>query len=119
MNFCILSFFFHQYPGLFVIDVLIGAVGQGNNLSYSLVEFSLLIKSGNVVAGGDKISQQLGLSALWTESVIETFAQEASTATGDIDNLANDIRIYPLSEIIGVQVDIVYRVAELCGVVVA
>ena len=84
-------FLFRQYPGLFLINILIGAIGQGHYLPHRLVEFALLVQIGDSVATGDKFLDKLLFSACRGKPVVKALAQKSGATAGDVHDLAHHV----------------------------
>ena len=113
------SLLLRQYPGLFLVDILVGPVRQRHDLAHGFVEFALFIEVGHGCAPRNELLHQGRFRAGVGQAVGVTPGQEAGAATCDIDNLADHIGIHPLHEVLQVEVDIVHRAAEFGGEVVA
>ena len=112
------SLFLCHDPGLFIIDELVGAVGHGNDFAHGTLEISGFVQTGNGVTRGNHVVEELGFAAGFTELVIESLAQEASTSAGNVDHLPDEIRVHSLNKIFEVEIHVIDAGAQLCGKVI-
>jgi len=53
------------------------------------------------------------------QHAVEFFVDEPRSAAGNVDELADQIRIHPRHEIVEVEIDVFHRAVEFGGIVVA
>jgi len=90
---------FGDHPGLLVVDVAIGLVGQGHQLANCAAVFALGIAGAHLGQGGDKVRVLRRLGQRLRQLAFETLGDEPGTAAGDVDELADQIGIDPLHEV--------------------
>ncbi len=108
-----------QRPGLLLVDVLVGAVGQGHDLAHGLAELALLVQPGDLLAGAHEGVVEVRFGAGLRQAAVEALADEAGAAAGDVDHLADQVGVHAQLEVIEVEVDVVDAGAQLGGEVIA
>ncbi len=110
-----------QLPGLLLVDVGVDAVGQRHDLAHRLGVLALLVElldAGAVAA--QRIEQRAALDAdVGRELAAEAPGQEAGSAAGDVDVLADQVGVDARDEVLGGEVDVLDAGVELGREVVA
>ena len=111
--------FLDQHPGLVLVDVLVGAIGQSHDFADGMAVLALFEELADGFPGGGEFGVQFRFAAGGGQAAAETLVDEAGAAAGDVHHLAHQIGVDPLLEVLEVQIDVVDAGAELGGEVVA
>ena len=76
MNFLIATLFFSENPRLLLIDILVCAIGEGDDFTHCALEIARFVERSNRIAGTDKLIDKRGLTASSADFVVKAFAQE-------------------------------------------
>ena len=93
-------------PRLIFIDISIGLVSECHNLTHRFRIFTAFIMPGNTLGGVRKFGKQFRVWQGIRQLPIETFADEAGATTGNVNELANQVRIYARYKVIKIEIDI-------------
>ena len=108
-----------ELPRLALVDVLIGEVGELHDLAQRLAELARFVVLPDPVRGRRERGFELGAEFRCGELAVEPLADEARAAAGDVHVFADEVRVHPRDEVVGVEVDVLDRRVQLGGDVVA
>ena len=109
---------FGQQPGLLVVDVQVGFVGQMHDLAHSASAIAGFIRRrdfGQCCIGDDAVKY---VTIRHAKDAVKLLADKSGTTAGDVDVLADQITVHLGDEIIKVEVDVFHRAIKLAGKVV-
>ena len=108
-----------QQPGLLIVDVQVGFIGQMHDLTHGAGAVACFHSGSNFgqrFIGDDAIKHgTIGFAEL----AVELFLDKTGAAAGDVHVLANQITVHLGDEVIETEVDVFHGAIELAGEVVA
>jgi len=106
-------------PGLFRIDVFVGGIGQFHDVAHCLAVFAPLVGISDVIGFGGDAVEEGGVGQRVRQLVGEVFFEEGRTAAGEIDELADEVAVVFLAEVVEVEIEVFDARAQFGSVVVA
>ena len=102
------------------VEVFVGGVGEPADLDRHLRELARLVERGDGVGAPARGREQgAALVVERAEAAVELPAEHLRAARGEVGDLADEVGIDALREVVEVEVDVVRGVVDLAGVVVA
>ena len=101
------------------VDILVGLVRQQHDFSHRTGKLSLIISRGNACTGACEFFEQIRFLQRAGKLSIKALGNKPGTTAGDVYHLANQIGIHTESEILKIQIDIIYTAAKLCSKVIS
>ena len=115
-----LAFLLGQFPRFVLVHIGIDLVGQQHDFAQGFGVFALFVKSGNGGCGALQGGQEfLAVGAHAAQFSVKSFGDETGRARGDVDELANQVRVHPRHEVFGIEVDVFVAGREFGRQVVA
>ena len=114
------AFFLGQFPGLVGVHVFVDAVGQRHHIPQGLGVVALGQQLGNRGNAVTQVGEQgVAVGRDFAQFAAKTLGDEARRAAGDVDVLADQVRVDAGQEVVGVEVHVLVAAVELGGDVVA
>ena len=118
LHFCLLAVLFVECPGRLFGNPGIGAIGQRHGFAHGAGEVTFLIGVGNSRYSGKEGCSQFRCRVGVDHDTLVAFVDKAGTATGDIDDLADQVGVDLLHKVLKVEVEVLDAAAQLAGIVV-
>jgi hypothetical protein len=102
-----------------LVDVEVRAVGQHHDLAHRRREIETVVGARDALAGGDELGEKRLVVQAIGEPSRRATCDESRTTAGDVDELADEIRIDLGRELVEVEVEVIDAGTEPCGEVIA
>ena len=89
------------------VDIAIRQVGQGGDLPHRAADRARVVKVRQALPRAGNILPQFRIVERRRQRRVEVPVQESRTAGRDVDDLADQVRIHPLDEVVEIDVDVV------------